>query len=341
MGRLLISPHPTGTRRSPLGRHGLEVGPLALGCAAAGNLYEAVPDDVWQGVVPAAWAAGIRYFDVAPHYGLGLAERRLGAALDGRPRDELVISTKVGRVLRPRPNPAGDRDAGMFDVPADYERVLDYTRDGVLRSLEASLQRLGVDRVDILFVHDPDDYYAAALDEVFPTLEELRGQGVIRSYGAGMNQSAMLARFVERTDLDIVMLAGRYTLLEQGALADLLPLCLARDVSVVAAGVFNSGILAMDRPDRSAHYNYETVDPDVLSRAVQIADVCARHDVPLPAAAMAFVSAHPAVRTLCLGVRTAEQVQRNIDLLAREVPSELWAELLALGLIDAAAPVPE
>ena len=164
MGRLLISPHPTGTRRSPLGRHGLEVGPLALGCAAAGNLYEAVPDDVWQGVVPAAWAAGIRYFDVAPHYGLGLAERRLGAALDGRPRDELVISTKVGRVLRPRANPAGDRDAGMFDVPADYERVLDYTRDGVLRSLEASLQRLGVDRVDILFVHDPDDYYEAALD---------------------------------------------------------------------------------------------------------------------------------------------------------------------------------
>ena len=176
-----------------------------------------------------------------------------------------------------------------------------YTRDGVLRSLEASLQRLGLDRVDILFVHDPDDYYEAALDEVFPTLEELRGQGVIRSYGAGMNQSAMLARFVERTDLDIVMLAGRYTLLEQGALADLLPLCLARDVSVVAAGVFNSGILAKDRPDPSAHYNYETVDPDVLSRALQIADVCARHDVPLPAAAMAFVSAHPAVRTLCLG----------------------------------------
>jgi len=332
--------HPTAIRRSALGRHGLEVGPLSLGCAAAGNLYAAVPDEVWQGVVPAAWAAGIRYFDVAPHYGLGLAERRLGAALEDRPRDELVISTKVGRVLRPRPNPAGDRDAGMFDVPADYERVLDYTRDGVLRSLEASLQRLGVDRVDILFVHDPDDFYEAALDEVFPTLEDLRGQGVIRSYGAGMNQSAMLARFVERTDLDVVMLAGRYTLLEQGALTDLLPLCLTRDVSVVAAGVFNSGILAMDRPDRSAHYNYETVDSDVLSRAMQIAEVCARHDVPLPAAAMAFVSAHPAVRTLCLGVRSAEEVQRNVGLHDHEVPSELWAELRALGLIDLAAPVP-
>ena len=210
-----------------------------------------------------------------------------------RPRDEFVVSTKVGRLLRPRPNPAGDRDDEGFDVPADYQRVRDYTRDGVLRSLDASLQRLGLDRVDIVFVHDPDDYYEAALDEVFPTLEELRGQGVVRSYGAGMNQSAMLARFVERTDLDIVMLAGRYTLLEQGALADLLPLCLARDVSVVAAGVFNSGILAQDRPDPSAHYNYETVDPDVLSRARQIADVCARHDVPLPVAAMAFVSAHP------------------------------------------------
>ena len=316
------------------------MGRLALGMSGAGNLYAAVPDPVWRGVVPAAWDGGVRYFDVAPHYGLGLAERRLGAALHDRPRDELIISTKVGRLLRPRPNPGGERDDEGFDVPADFERVRDYTRDGVLRSLEASLDRLGVDRVDIVYVHDPDDYYEAALDQVFPTLEELRSQGVIRSYGAGMNQSAMLARFVERTDLDVVMLAGRYTLLDQGALADLLPLCVARDVSVVAAGVFNSGILAQDRPDPSAHYDYQAVGPAVLSRARRIAEVCARHGVPLPAAALAFVAAHPAVRTLCVGARSAEHVRHDIALFGCDVPSDLWAELRAIGLIDPAAPVP-
>ena len=309
--------------------------------SGAGNLYAAVPDSVWQGVVPAAWAGGVRYFDVAPHYGLGLAERRLGAALSDRPREELIISTKVGRLLRDRPNPEGRRDDEGFDVPADFERVRDYTRDGVLRSLEASLDRLGVDRVDILFVHDPDEHYEAALDQVFPTLEDLRSQGVIRSYGAGMNQSAMLTQFVDRTDLDVVMLAGRYTLLDQGALADLLPRCVARDVSVVAAGVFNSGILAQDRPDPSANYDYRTVSPGVLNRARRIADVCARHSVPLPAAALAFVSAHPAVATLCVGARSAEHVQHDIALLACDVPSDLWAELCALDLIDPAAPVPE
>ncbi len=327
-------------RLSPLGRHGLQVGELSLGLSMAGNLYAAVPDEVWQGVVPAAWQAGVRYFDVAPHYGLGLAERRLGAALQDRPRDDMIISTKVGRLLRPRPNPAGERDDAGFDVPADFVRVRDYTRDGVLRSLEESLDRLGLDRLDIVFVHDPDEHYETALDEAFPALEDLRSQGVIGSYGAGMNQSAMLTRFVERTDLDVVMLAGRYTLLEQSALADLLPQCLARDVSVVAAGVFNSGILASDRPDGTAHYDYRTVDPEVLNRAQQIAAVCERFGVPLPAAAMAFVSAHPAVRTLCIGARSAEEVERNAALLDHRIPSGLWAELRAEDLIDRAAPIP-
>lgn len=199
----------------------------------------------------------MRYFDVAPHYGLGLAERRLGLGLRSRPRGEFTVSTKVGRLLRPVLNPTSARDDEGFDVPADFERVRDYSRDGVRRSLDSSLERLGLDRVDIAFVHDPDDFYREALDGAFPALEELRAEGTITSYGAGMNQSEMLTRFVERTDLDVVMLAGRYTLLEQGPLDDLLPACLEQGVSVVAAGVFNSGILATDTPQRSATYNYE------------------------------------------------------------------------------------
>ena len=200
---------------TPLGRNGLRVGAMAYGVAALGNLLRPVPQQEWEGAVPAAWESGVRYFDVAPHYGLGLAERRLGLGLRGRPRDEFLISTKVGRLLRPVPNSAGARDDEGFDVPADFVRVRDYSRDGIRRSLESSLERLGLDRVDIAFVHDPDDFYAEALDHAFPALEELRAEGMITSYGAGMNQSAMLTRFVERTDLDVVMLAGRYTLLEQ------------------------------------------------------------------------------------------------------------------------------
>lgn len=322
-----------GTR--PFGRDGLRVGPLGFGSAGLGNLYGAVADDVWPGCVPAAWDAGIRYFDVAPHYGLGLAEERLGRSLEGRPRDEYLLSTKVGRVIVPRANPEGATDmANQFDVPADRARVIDYSRDGVLRSVEGSLERLGVDSIDILFVHDPDEHYSEALDGAFPALEELRSQGVIRSYGAGMNQSAMLTRFIENTDLDIVMLAGRYSLLDQSGLADVLPAALARGVSIAAAGVFNSGVLATDRPAPDAHYDYAPVSGDLVATVNAIADITEAHGFAVPELAAQFPLRHPAVSTVVLGARNAHQVERNARLLARTVPEDVWSELAEAGLVS-------
>jgi D-threo-aldose 1-dehydrogenase len=307
--------------------------PFAFGGAAIGNLYRAVGDADADGAVAAALAAGVRHFDTAPHYGLGLSERRLGRALAGQPRADLVLSTKVGRRLVPDPAGAGRRDDEGFDVPADLRRVRDYSRDGVLRSLEASLDRLRTDRVDMVFVHDPDDHYRAALDHALPALTRLRDEGVIGGVGVGMNQWRMLGRFVEHADLDVILLAGRYTLLDQSAVDELLPACVRRGVAVVAAGVFNSGILATDRPAADAHYDYLPAGAALVDRANRIADVCQRHGCTLPQAAVWFPLAHPAISTVCLGVRSAAEVRRNADLLARPVPDELWRELADEGLV--------
>jgi D-threo-aldose 1-dehydrogenase len=218
--------------------------------------------------------------------------------------------------------------------------VRDYSRDGVLRSLEASLDRLGADRIDVVYVHDPDEHYAEALNGAFPALDELRSQGVIGGYGAGMNSPAMLADFVRETDLDVVMLAGRYTLLDQAALVELLPRCVERGVSLVAAGVFNSGLLALDRPAAGATYDYAPAPEETLLRANRIADVCERHGVSLPQAAAQFPLNHPAVATVCLGARTAAEVERNAGLFARPVPVDCWQELVAEGLLAADVPMP-
>jgi D-threo-aldose 1-dehydrogenase len=321
----------------PLGRTGLRVGPFAFGAAGIGNLYNAVPDEDAHGTITAALAAGVGYFDTAPHYGLGLSERRVGEALKGVPRDEVVLSTKVGRLLVDNPGGEASRDDEGFDVPATVRRVRDYSRDGVLRSLEASMRRLDTDRIDVVYVHDPDEHYAAALEGALPALSELRDQGVIGGFGAGMNQSQMLARFVANSDLDVVMLAGRYTLLDQSGMTELLPLCLQRNVSVVAAGVFNSGILATNRPPPDAHYDYGPAGPDLIARANRIADVCERHGTTLPAAAAQFPLGHPAVATVCLGARSAEQVKRNAALFEEQIPEELWQELTAEGLLTGAS----
>ncbi|MEY9852726.1 D-threo-aldose 1-dehydrogenase [Leifsonia sp. EB41] len=312
----------------------VERGPIGYGAAALGNLYAARPDDVWPEIVPAAWEVGIRYFDVAPHYGLGLAEERLGEGLRGLPRDEYVVSTKVGRVLEPNPDHRpGDTDiANLFEVPSTRRRRLDYSRDGVLRSVEDSLNRLGLDRIDILFVHDPDQHEREALDGAFPALEELRSQGVIRSYGAGMNQSAMLERFVRNTDLDVVMCAGRYTLLDGTAGADLLPAALERGVDVVIAAVFNSGILATERPGAGATFDYGAAPAALVERAGRIADVARPYGFTLPELAVQFPLRHPAISTVVLGAETPEQIVRNAGLAASRVPDELWAELDAAGL---------
>lgn len=326
------------TRRA-LGRGGLEVEPYAFGVAPLANLGHEVTDDEAATALEAAWSAGVRYFDTAPHYGLGLGERRLGAFLAMKPRDEFILSTKVGRVLVD--NPLGVQpDDGGFDVRSPLVRRRDYSADGVRRSLDDSLERMGLDRIDVVFVHDPDEFSREAMEGAFPALDELRREGVIASYGAGMNQSAMLTDFVLNTDLDVVMCAGRYTLLEQGALDDLLPAASARGVSVVAAAVFNSGLLARDRPARGTTYDYAPASADLLDRVGSIADVCEAHGVSLPAAALQFTLGHPAVATICTGARSAEQVRRNASLFEVDIPDSLWADLASAGLLRADAPLP-
>jgi D-threo-aldose 1-dehydrogenase len=315
----------------------IELTPLSFGGAPLGNLFTPLPDSDARGAIDAAWERGIRYFDTAPHYGLGLSERRIGEALRARPREEYVLSTKIGRVLEPYDG--GDFDTeGGFAVKVTARRRWDFSRDGVHRSLTDSLERLGLDRVDIVFIHDCDDHREQAFTEAIPALIELRDQGVVRAIGAGMNQSAMLTDFVRETDVDVLLLAGRYTLLEQTALDDLLPACVERGVRIVAGGVFNSGLLALDEPPDDATYDYRQAPRELLQRARELAAVCARHGVPLPAAALAFPGRHPAVETVVVGARTAGEVERNADLFAQPIPDDLWAELKAEGLVRADAP---
>ncbi|MER7013918.1 aldo/keto reductase [Saccharopolyspora sp. NPDC000359] len=316
-----------------LGASDVVVSPLGFGGAVIGNLYRAVDEDTALGAVDAAWEAGIRYFDTAPHYGLGLAERRLGTGLAGRPRSELVVSTKVGRLLEPRPAGAGTRDAAGFDVPADHERVWDFSADGVRRSLEASLRRLGMDRVDLVLIHDPDDHWRQAVDEAYPALHELRSQGVVGAIGAGMNQWRMLERFATETDVDAVMLAGRYTLLEQSAADTMLPTCLRQNVAVLAAGVFNGGVLATDELDPGAMFDYAPASPQLRAKVARIAEVVHRHGASLPQVAMAFAAAHPAIASVVVGARSEAEVRRNAALFERPVPSAVWEELVAAGLL--------
>ncbi|WP_341716292.1 aldo/keto reductase [Micromonospora sp. FIMYZ51] len=311
---------------------------LGLGAAQGGNLYRATTDEEFRTAIDTAWAAGVRYFDTAPHYGLGLSERRLGAALRHRPRDEYVVSTKVGRLLEPSPQDAHRRDPEGFDVPASHRRVWDFSRDGVRRSIESSLDRLGLDRIDIAYLHDPDDHWEQATGQAVPALVELRDQGVVGAIGAGMNQSAMLARFVEETDIDVVMCAGRYTLLEQGAADDLLPAAQRRGVGVVIAGVYNSGLLSRDHPPADASYNYEQAPPELIARARRIAEVCQTYGVTLPQAALAFVRRHPAVVSTVVGVRNGPQMVETVRRSAVDVPDELWAALASAGLLAAPSP---
>jgi len=315
------------------------VRPNAFGLAPLANLAREVSDHNAFEALEAAWASGVRYYDTAPHYGLGLGERRLREFLRTKPREEYIVSTKVGRLLVENPRGALPDDGG-FAVTSSLIRREDYSADGVRQSLEESLERIGIDRVDIVYVHDPDDHYAEAMNGAFPALDALRRAGVISSYGAGMNQSAMLADFVLNTDLDVVMCASRYTLLEQGALADLLPAASERGVSIVAAAVFNSGLLARDRPPAGVTYDYAPASASVIARVNAIADICEAYAVPLPAAALQFALGHPAVATVCTGARSGEQVHRNLALAALPIPVQLWADLASAGFIEASAPFP-
>ncbi|WP_406067801.1 aldo/keto reductase [Micromonospora sp. NBC_01638] len=310
---------------------------LGFGAAQGGNLYRTTTDDEFAAAVDAAWEAGVRYYDTAPHYGLGLSERRLGAALRHRPRDEYVVSTKVGRLLMPSPQDAHLRDSDGFDVPASHRRVWDFSRDGVHRSIEASLDRTGLDRIDVVYLHDPDDHWERAVREAVPALVDLRDQGVVGAIGAGMNQSAMLARFVRETDIDVVMCAGRYTLLEQGAADDLLPVAESRGVGVVIAGVYNSGLLSRDRPPADALYDYQQAPRELIERARRVAAVCETYGVTLPQAALAFVRRHSAVVSTVVGVRNDSQVAETVRRSETAVPEVLWDALVEAGLLAAPA----
>ncbi|HEX6685259.1 MAG TPA: aldo/keto reductase [Candidatus Limnocylindrales bacterium] len=326
-----------------LGKSPVAVTTLGFGAASIGNLYREVDDDRAARTVHAAWAAGIRYFDTAPHYGIGLSERRLGRALAGYARDGYAISTKVGRILVEQPDAAGsDLDNG-FAVPATHKRVWDFSADGVNRSLHASLERLGTERVDIVLLHDPDEGPdpARALDEAYPALDELRRQGVVGAIGLGSKDPAILAQFATDSDVDTLMVAGRYTLLEQPALDDILPACQRRGISVLNVGVFNSGILAVEWPDASRPYEYGAAPEAIVRRAQAIATKCREHGVTLPRAALAFAGAHPAVASVVIGAGKPEHVERSAQWQSEPLPpNELWTDLIDAGLLRPDAPLP-
>lgn len=306
--------------QNELGNRGISVSRMGFGGAPMSN--PGVPRDQAIATVHYALEQGITLFDTAPLYASGYSEELLGEALSGVPRSEFVISTKVGRILEP----------GVRSLPFDY------SRDGVLRSLEGSLKRLKIDQVDLLLIHDPDDHAEDALDEAFPTLAELRSQGTIRAIGAGMNQWQVLMRFAQEADFDCFLLAGRYTLLEQTSL-EFLDLCHRKGIGILLGGVYNSGILAKGAVP-GATYQYAPPPPAIAEKTNAIAAICARHAVALNAAALQFAQAHPAISSLAIGAISPNEVAANLAAFKAPIPAALWDELLEAGLIEAAAPIP-
>jgi D-threo-aldose 1-dehydrogenase len=323
-----------------IGRTGLEVTSLGLGTATLGAERAGVAVEEAKAIVSAAWAAGVRYIDTAPYYGLGKAERCVGDAMRGHPRDDWVLSTKVGRLLRPRRLPA---EPG--DPPMPFETVYDYSYDGIMRSFEDSLQRLGLARIDILFVHDigARQHGNAAhpglmrilRENGYRALEKLRGDGSVAAIGIGVNEREVLLEALEWGAWDAFLLAGRYTLLEQAPIEDLLPKCLAASTSIVIGGPLNSGILA----GRDT-WNYAPAPPQIVARVEAIRAVCESHGVPLAAAALQFPLAHPAVAAIIPGPRSVAEFAANLELLRRPIPATLWPDLRRAGLLHPDAPTP-
>jgi D-threo-aldose 1-dehydrogenase len=324
---------------------------LGLGGAPLGNLFHAVTDDAAVALVRHAYDAGVRYFDTAPHYGQGLSEHRFGAALREHPRDSFLLSTKVGRLLTPsRDAPAAQN--GYVDVPPFIQHY-DYTRDGVLRSLEDSLQRLGLARIDFVFVHDIDaathgdahpQRFRDMLDGALPALAALKAAGSIGGYGLGVNDVAICLDTLRHADLDVVLLAGRYTLADQSALAALLPECVRRGVAIVLGGPFNSGILASGSRPRDGsrpYFNYAPASLEVIARVAAIESVCAEYAVPLKAAALQFPTGHPAVACVLPGARSRPEFDDNAAMARLPIPQDFWQALRHLSLVDPLAPLPD
>ncbi len=340
--------NPRTAEARTLGRSGLRVSAMGFGAANLGHRAEIVPDDAAHEAVSAAFDAGVTLFDVAPFYGYGLAEHRVGHVLRNHPREDYVLSTKVGRLLRPTPKEKVDKSIWVDTLA--FQPVFDYSYDGTLRSAEDSLQRLGVDRVDILHIHDVDhgshgsreiaeQRFDEAMKGCYPALLRLREEGVIKAIGCGNNFADWSMRFLERGDFDCLMLAGRYTLLEQDVLDDLLPVCAGRGIGLMLGGVFNSGILAVG-PVEGAWHHYEAASPGTLDRVRRIQAVCESHGVPLVAAAAQFPLGHPSVASAVLGVISPAEVAANIRAMEVNIPVDLWAELKHEGLIRADAPTP-
>ncbi|MCA1335604.1 aldo/keto reductase [Pseudooceanicola marinus] len=336
--------------RVPLGGTGLCVSRIGLGTAPLGDFYAHLDDHQAIATVEAALAAGITLLDTSPHYGNGLAEHRTGTGLRSVPRDQLVLSTKVGRVMDPHRHGSVAAPARGFVGSLPHAARFDYSYDGTMRSIDQSLLRLGTDRLDLVLIHDVDSWthgeamiearYRQALDGATRALAELKGQGVIAGYGLGLDDHEMAERFLGDADYDVVLLAGRYSLLEQPALATMMPRAQARGTALILGGVFNSGILATGAVP-GAKYNYAEAGPDVLDRVARIERICAAHGTALPHAALHFALAHPAVASVVLGAVRPEEVTRNIAALQAEIPSALWADLRGEGLLDPAAPVPD
>jgi D-threo-aldose 1-dehydrogenase len=317
-----------------IGRTGLRVTRLGLGGVALSGAPPATdpqrptPESDARALIQRSLALGVNYLDTAPMYGVGESERRYGQALRGVPRDRYVLSTKVGRVLRPGA-PGSTQMTWAFDFSAP----------GARESFASSLERLGLERIDILLVHDPDDHYQQALDGAFPVLMELRAKGLVRAIGAGMNQWQMELAFAREGHCDCFLLAGRYTLLDQTALPEFLPYCVEHGIGVIAGGPYNSGILAVGARE-GATFNYRAAAPEMLGKAARIGEVCERHGVPLKAAALQFILAHPAIVSVIPGARSLAEVEENVRMVEFPIPSVLWAELKDTGLIAAAAPIP-
>ena len=333
-----------------IGKTSLEVATLGLGCASLGNLYRTVTDTQAEETVRSALGSGLRHVDTAPYYGFGLSERRVGDVLRGEARDSFVLSTKVGRLLQPC-GPVNESEARHgYCCPMPFEPVYDYSYDAVMRSYEDSLQRLGLDRIDILYLHDVgrvthgDDnarLFKTAMESGYKALDELRRAGQIRAFGLGVNEYEVCEAALEYGDFDCFLLAGRYTLLEQDALDTFLPKCTARKVSIIIGGVYNSGILAQGtRTGRTLYYNYEPAPAAVIERVQRLESVCVAFDVPLSAAALQFPLAHPTVAGVVVGMGNPQRVEHTLALFTRPIPAAFWQALCGNQLLHPAAPVP-
>jgi D-threo-aldose 1-dehydrogenase len=306
--------------------------PLVFGGAPVGNFAGELSDDEAARTLDRAWDGGIRHYDTAPHYGLGLSERRLGAALRGRPRAEFVVSTKVGRLLVPHPRPTA-RDTEGFVVPGDLRRQWDFSAAGVRASVEQSLARLGLDALDIAYVHDPDQAWDGAAREGLAALAPLKAAGVVKSVGIGTNATAGLADLISEGLVDVVLIANRYSLLDHSALDEVLTPARQHGVTVVAAGVFATGLLSTPWPAPGATYEYRAAGLDVYERAARLASICNRHGVELPAAALAFPLLHPAVAAVAVGMRSPREVDEDLRRFAAGIPGALWQDLVEQGLL--------